>query len=217
MQNIPDSSHCLGHIVAAKKFFIKRRDQYGECTEALKDYCNKDKNTKLFIMPYNLGHGLGLDFGLRQVETSYAYTFESDTLMKRSGLIEAMLELADPDIYSIGRTERANYPIGGLVISGKKTMRILWAYALLIYPPWDSNNGTNTTPVLKAMKEIADTGRDNKLMIEFDVDKYVEHLFGRTRARIGNPKIFPYIAHEDDFEKTSNLLKRVSVYEFGSK
>jgi hypothetical protein len=64
------------------------------------------------------------------------------------------------------------------------------------FPAWDSHNGCNASPLLKAMRAIADSGRDKELMVEFDVDKYVTHLYGGTRLVIGIPRLKDYKAWE---------------------
>jgi len=195
--------------------YVDRGD--GSCTRALKDLFANDKNTELYLMPNNLGHGLGLDFGIRQVKTTFAYTFESDTIMESGGLIESLLELSSPDMYCIGRTEKTYYDDGRPVKAlDKRIMRMFWAYALLVsvktylkYPIWDSNKGTNTIPTFRSQQAIADSGEEENLIIDFDVDRYVKHLFGLTRKEIGNPIVDHYGIYE---KHTYHNAKRIAKW-----
>jgi hypothetical protein len=168
------------------------------CTDALKEYCKTDKRAELVIMPENLGHGLGMHYGLQQIRTQYTYVFESDVTMEHAGLIEAMLELMTSKIYSVGPIMIVCYDDGKETSKNdrKRTIRRLWPYASLLstktyfeYPGWNSHDGINAAPLLSAMRAIADSDREDELMIEFDVDKYVHHRYGGTRTVIGIPKL----------------------------
>jgi hypothetical protein len=189
----------------------KKRKEGPPCTQLLQDYCSKDKNIELHVMSNNLGHGLGMHIGIQKVKTTYTYVFESDTRMDNGGLIEAMLKLASPEVYSVGPTVKVDYKTcsaSDAKTSKRRIVRRLWPYASLLstetyfkFPPWDSDNGINAAPLLKVTQSIADTGRDEELMIEFDVDKYVKHLYGGTRAVIGIPRL------ENHEQWTSRYLK----------
>lgn len=179
----------------------KREPEGPMCTDALKKYCRTDKNTELIVMPRNLGHGIGMHYGLQQIKTTYTYIFESDVGMNKFGLVEVMLELITPRIYSVGPTIIVCYRQGRKSSSKSKerTMRRLWPYSSLMstkmyfeYPSWDSDQGTNAAPLKKTMQKIADSGKEDKLMIEFDVDKYVTHKGGGTRGIIGIPPLRNY-------------------------
>ena len=43
------------------------------CTEALKKYCENDDKAELHIMPYNMGHGLALHYGIIEVNGMLCY------------------------------------------------------------------------------------------------------------------------------------------------
>lgn len=188
----------------------RERSECLMCTDALKEYCEIDKRAELIIMPENLGHGLGMHHGLQQIKTTYTYIFESDVVMERAGLIEAMLKLATSRIYSVGPILIVSYHEGKQSFKRhERSMRRLWPYASLVstktyfeYPYWDSDEGINAAPLKKAMQKIADFGKD-ELMIEFDVDKYVTHRYGGTRKVIGIPKLRSYR------QWTSHYLKSI--------
>ena len=189
----------------------KGRPECLMCTDVLKEYCKADEKAELIIMPENLGHGLGMHYGLQQIETSYTYIFESDVIMEHGGLIEAMLELATPEIYSVGPIMTVCYDKGEETFRDdkKRTIRRLWPYASLLstktyfeYPSWNSHDGMNAAPLLSAMQAIANSGKEDKLMIEFDVDKYVHHKYGGTRKVIGIPKLRNYEKWTSHYSKS---------------
>lgn len=216
---IDNSSDNEEFVQVDKRFNGPKPYISGSCTSKLKSFCNKDKNTKLFIMPENMGHGLGIHFGLENVDTSYAYIFESDTLMKKGGLIEEMLKLTNKNIYAIGRIEKGYYKDGRPITNVKmREMKLIWAYASLLsvemyfkFPAWNSMNGTNTIPILAAMQKIDDLNKD--LLVNFNVDVYVNHLFGQTRKQIGNPYISNYLFYENNFKRRIKKLLEVSAYD----
>lgn len=179
----------------------KGRPEGPMCTDALKEYCKIDRKAELIIMPENFGHGLGMHYGFQQIKTTYTYIFESDVIMEHAGLIEAMLELMTPEIYSVGPIMIVCYGKGKETSKNdrERTIRRLWPYASLLstrtyfeYPGWNSHDGINAAPLLSAMQAIADSGKEDELMIEFDVDKYVHHRYGGTRIVIGIPKLRNY-------------------------
>lgn len=64
--------------------------------------------TDVYRMGYNIGHGRGMDFGIRKIETRYALIFDSDTVMVKSP-VKRMLEMMEPDTYGIGYLEKTAY------------------------------------------------------------------------------------------------------------
>ena len=182
------------------------------CTEALKVYCETDKLAKLIVMPRNLGHGVAMNHGFKQIKTDYVYVFESDVEMRSPGLIEAMLKKITPEIYSVGPILNVCYKHAKKASKDfpLRTMRRLWPYSSLLsiktyfkYPAWDSDKGTNVAPLLKAMQVIADSSKEDKLMIEFDVDKYVFHKGGGTRTVVGIPPLKDYKKWTSRYSKST--------------
>ena len=178
----------------------KTRPESLACTKALKEYCKKDKNAELVITSKNLGHGLGMTHGFKKVKTPYVYVFESDVIMNKPGLIEAMLKKIKPSTYAVGPILMVSYHRAQEVDPNEPgAIRRLWPYSSLIslktyfkYPVWNSDKGINAAPLGDATRAIEDTGKSLKLLVEFNVDKYVTHLGGRSRAVVGIPKLADY-------------------------
>jgi GT2 family glycosyltransferase len=181
-----------------------------ECTKALKDYASNHENTDLYILEKNLGHGLGMHYGMKQIRTKYVYMFESDVIMRQPNLIEDMLKYMSDRIYAVGPYKfPVTYSGGKQCDSGTsvKTMIRVWIYCCLMnvkqyfkFPPFCSDKGINAAPTRNAFAAIHDTGRSRELLIDFDVDKYVQHLDGGTRCRIGIPPL-------EDYKEWSHYLK----------
>ena len=187
------------------------RPEGRRCISALKRYCKSDPNAEHFIMKRNLGHGVGMHYGFQQVKTTYTYVFESDVTMREPGLIEAMLKLATPQIYSVGPTIIVTYAKAEESSKNVKhrIMRRLWPYSSLLstktyfkFPPWNSDGGINAAPLKDAMRKIDNSGKDKELMIEFDVDKYVTHKYGGTRGIIGIPPLRNYKKWTSHYSKS---------------
>ena len=198
---IPISIGSFREFYPEMKLLIVDNSDDGVCTLALKTYIQNDPNAIIFKTERNFGHGIGADLCIRKSKGQYVYLFESDVIMLKPGLIEAMLEFMNPEVYGIGRLDLSTYkraePCDELY-PYKKLMR-LWIFAALIqkkqyrkFPPFDSDNGTNADPVLKAMQQIENSGCSKSLLIHFDIEQYVRHLYGGTRLKIGIPGLPDY-------------------------
>lgn len=64
--------------------------------------------TEVYRMGYNIGHGHGMDFGIRKIETRYALIFDSDVEFIKSP-VSRMLEMMDDDTYGVGYLEKSAY------------------------------------------------------------------------------------------------------------
>lgn len=180
------------------------------CTESLKEYCKNDPMTELHMMPFNIGHGLGLHYGITEVSTKYVYIFEPDTIHILPNLIENMLKMVNKETYGVGRVVQCPYIHD--IKQGKNItlhsrnrkfiarnrrlsyMKMLWLYSGLIvikryseFPPFDSHEGCNADPIRKASQAIHNTGKN--LYVDFNVDKYVLHTGGGSRTIVGIPHL----------------------------
>lgn len=179
-------------LIIVNNSFDERQEGLN-CTKALEEYCKTDENVELHTLPVNIGHGLGMHHGIEQVKTKYIYMFESDTLHQKPNLIEDMLKVATNVAYAVGPTVIVDYEYCKYSATG---VRRLWPYASLInrkkyykFPMFSSDKGVNAAPLLKVTQAIADSGIQDKLLIEFPVNLYVKHLDGGTRGVIGIPEL----------------------------
>jgi hypothetical protein len=64
--------------------------------------------TTVAIAGFNIGHGRGMDTGIRLVNTKYVLVFDSDIIMVKSP-VEAMVEMMEPDTYGVGYLEKTGF------------------------------------------------------------------------------------------------------------
>ena len=58
------------------------------------------------VCEYNIGHGRGMDAGIRMCKTRFALIFDSDIVMLKSP-VEQMLAMMEDDTYGVGYTEKS--------------------------------------------------------------------------------------------------------------
>lgn len=83
---------------------------YDESSNWLYEFAKKDKNTRVLFNNYNIHHGPGIDAGLRLVTTKYAFTFDTDTIIKDDILdsVFTYVSLINKEFYSIGTLHNVN-------------------------------------------------------------------------------------------------------------
>ena len=65
----------------------------------------KDKALTIIHVSKNIGHGRGMDFGIRHAHTPYVLFFDSDIVMVKSP-VQGMLDMMEDHIYGVGYCER---------------------------------------------------------------------------------------------------------------
>ena len=78
-----------------------------DCTMFLREWVGRDKNAMLLETPRNLGHGKGMDFGIKRSKSKYVFLFESDVIMHHGRIIEKMIENMTEQAYE-GATQQYN-------------------------------------------------------------------------------------------------------------
>ena len=68
----------------------------------------RSNNTKVMAMGRNIGHGRGLDYGIRRVNTKYAMLFDTDIEMLKSP-VKQMLNKMEDDSFGIGSVSKIGY------------------------------------------------------------------------------------------------------------
>lgn len=134
-------------------------------------------------LPTNLYHGPAMNRALHQLEKPYAYLFDSDTITRQTGFLEAMVKLLSsrPEVYGIGRVLHVN----SRGFSTEEGTPILWAPYMLIdrvryteLPPFQHHG----VPVLENMLEAHRRGLE---LEDFPIRDYVDHLGRGTADRYG--------------------------------
>jgi hypothetical protein len=153
--------------------------------------------TKVFVCGYNIGHGRGMDAGIRKVETRFALIFDSDITMIKSP-VEQMLAMMEPDTYGVGYLEKTGldgYEYGVIPShEGQPFMMMLHPYFHLVqvseyfkYHPYVHHGA----PCYKAAKEIYLRGLNDKIIKEFPG---LGHSSGHGWNWIGGPR--EYVLHD---------------------
>jgi len=179
---------------------IDGSEKENSCYEYVKGL--QSQYTKVIQLERNIGHGRGMDMGLKQIETPYALIFDSDIEMLQSP-VSKMINMMEEDTYGIGWI----YNIG---MDGKDwgylhpvdepQIPYLHPYFQLIniksykeYHPYVHHGA----PCYLAMIDIFEKGKSDKILKKFPgltghstypfkpwrpiPSQYVEHEFGKTR------------------------------------
>lgn len=138
----------------------------------------------------NIGHGPGMDLGIKAAKTPKVLLCDSDIVLVRKGIIEKMLERFSDDVYGIGNVIKINNQgqNGPYVQEQDKTVCYLHPYFMLIdrakyleLPPFIHHGA----PCIKTMLAIPESGYK---IVDFIVKRFVHHS-GRTTRKL-NPKEF---------------------------
>ncbi len=139
---------------------------------------------------YNIGHGLGMDMGIKMAETDYVLTFDTDIEMKKPCL-ELMLDEAKEDTYAIGKVYLKNntgfynehrelFSHTSVVYIVHPSFQIVSKKEYLKYAPYISDGA----PTVLSYHDIMRHGREKEAFINFPVLDYIEHRNAGTRNRI---------------------------------
>ena len=129
--------------------------------------------TTVGVCNYNIGHGRGMDAGIRMVKTKFALIFDSDTVMLKSP-VEAMLAMMEDDTFGVGYIEPTGddgFEYGAKSHHVNETpMKYLHPYFQLIqvseyfkFPPYVHHGA----PCYQTMNEIKRQGLSDKILKEF--------------------------------------------------
>jgi len=67
-----------------------------------------DEITDVYRLGFNIGHGRGMDYGIKRCQTPFVLIFDSDIEMVKSPL-EQMYAMIEPDTYGVGYLEKTAY------------------------------------------------------------------------------------------------------------
>ena len=133
----------------------------------------------------NIGHGPGMDRGIRKAETGWILTLDTDCVIERGGWIEQML--------SAVTRNRMGYACGGVVDVDAAGNRVtaggtpycrpvtaLWRRRVYLNHPLCELHGT------PCLRNQISASRAGWRILDFQVDDYVTHLTRGTRSRHGD-------------------------------
>ncbi len=157
-----------------------------DSAERLRALADEVRPFTLVECAHNVHHGPGLDLAIRAMDAEWALVFDSDCILYRPGLLEAMLALpAAPGAYMIGDVvtiDAMGYrPDGG----AQETWAYVHPRCALVrratyerLPPFEKHG----VPCLANEKAAAAQGHP---LVHFPVDAYVYHFGRGTAARHG--------------------------------
>lgn len=170
------------HLPRIPILIINCSDLSNQCSAYL-SHLNKNY-TKVVNVNKNIGHGKGMDYGIKLAKTKYVTVMDSDTIMNKNPFKE--MELLIKDNYGIGQVLDVN-------LNGVNTdagIKYLHPYFALINRQKYLDNKPfihHGAPCIETMIDLMNKNKSKEL-IDFPVEKYITHL-GRG-TRLLNPKHF---------------------------
>jgi glycosyltransferase involved in cell wall biosynthesis len=152
-------------------------------------------HTEVYQVHRNIGHGEGMHFAMKHVQTKYALLMDSDVVIKHGNIIESMEDCLETftvkksDVGAFDFSKRfygcgqiitvnnggSNSPDGFPYLHPHFALVDVEAYRA--YPP-AAHHGA---PMILPMRELHSTGRSD-LLKEFPVSEYISHK-GRGTVR----------------------------------
>ena len=151
-------------------------------------------NVEVIDVGYNIGHGLGMDKGIKMAETDYVLTFDTDIIMHKP-CIEQMMEKMEDNTYAVGKLYLKNlgaffrrhiehFPTWGMTYIIHPSFQIVNKKEYLKYAPYISDGA----PTVLSYHDLMRHNRQKEALIDFPVLDYVEHRNAGTRDRITEPE-----------------------------
>lgn len=149
---------------------------------------------------YNIGHGLGMDLGIKKAKTDYILTFDTDIEMKTPCLEDMLDKIGDN--YSIGKAYyipitgefyKSNpdlFPDTDSVKMTHPSFQIVNKQQYLKYAPYISDGA----PTVLSYHDLNRRGKQD-LMIDYPVLDYVYHRNAGTRDLVGNDTDYRSYGH----------------------
>lgn len=123
----------------------------------------------------NMGHGSGIDLGLRKSKSKVNFVFDSDIEVHTGGFVEEMIEtVRNRPWYAIG--QRGTF-------KGKFRVPYLHPFCCLLNRDMYFNFASFRNHGAPALTAMADIDRQDKsdLLVHFPIKKYIEHYQRGTR------------------------------------
>lgn len=139
---------------------------------------------------YNIGHGLGMDMGIKLSKTDRVLTFDTDVEMRKPCL-ELMMDKMDDDTYAIGKVYLKNnatfyqnhreiFPYDSVVYIVHPSFQIVSKKEYLKYAPYISDGA----PTVLSYHDIMRHQKEKEILKDFPINDYIYHRNAGTRNRI---------------------------------
>jgi hypothetical protein len=151
--------------------------------------------TTVGVCGYNIGHGRGMDAGIRMVKTKFALIFDSDITMLKSP-VEQMLAMMEVDTYGVGYLEKTGHDgfeygvhphIEGMMYMLHPYFQLLQVSEYFKFHPYVHHGA----PCYLAALDIHKRGLTSKIIKEFSG---LGHSSGQGMGWKGEPR--EYIQHD---------------------
>lgn len=157
-----------------------------DCYQYTKNLAELDSNIERIYISGNIGHGQGMDQGIRKIKTKNVLLFDSDIEM-RSPCITQMLVALRSDQYGIGQIvsvdkNGSNSEDGIQIAYLHPHFCIINRERYFDYAPFVHHGA----PLIKAMRDINQVSAESEL-VDFDVSVYVYHE-GRGTRNLNPPE-----------------------------
>jgi len=143
-----------------------------------------DENTRIVLNWFNNGHGPALDREFNRAKTKFVFSFDSDVIFLRGGVLEEMQERIE-DAYAIGWLRWVN--LDGVAVDEKRAFN-KDSYCPYIHPYcalYHRDTYLSLTPFVNKGAPAVDNMRDAKKrgleLVSFKPTSYVKHLIAGTR------------------------------------
>ena len=184
-----------------KMLIIDNSDRGNPCAEYVQSL-TEEENVRVIKTGRNVGHGPGMNLGLRNCETKYALIFDSDIKLEKDCLPEMLKQMND-DIFGVGKIVHVGLDgnNGKPRFTNPKAMKYYAYYSKAkrsftipyLHPFFQLINVEkyrkhkpyihHGAPCLQTMFHIYEKQKSNKLLVNFPVDDYVLHE-GRGTRRV---------------------------------
>lgn len=152
-------------------------------------------DTRLIKTGSNIGHGPGMDMGIKLARTPFVLLFDSDILLIEP-CIDMMFEKINDNVYAVGKL----YVRNNKYFYEKHRDLFVGDFAYIIDPAFHLLNRDqyyNFAPYISdgspTVLSYLDIARQNKqhMLVDFPVFNYVNHLKAGTRNMLENTGRFP--------------------------
>ena len=160
---------------------------FDRSTNLIFSFCKKDGNMTLLANKFNLHHGPGLHKAIRYIENyfDFALIMDSDIKFHRHGILESMKNKLPTDFICCGKIEM----IDDSGINTNKQNTIQYIHPSCMYLNINeylklSPAKLHGSPFIDTFKSVQEKGKSD-FLIDFDVNKYMNHLGRGTVIRTG--------------------------------
>lgn len=172
-------------------------------------------NIEVVEVGYNIGHGLGMDMGIKMAETDYVLTFDTDIIMHKP-CIKEMMGKMKKDTYAIGKIYIRNF--GAAFFKEHKDLFPVWGMSHIVHPSFQIVSKkeylkyapyiSDGAPTVLSYNDLMRHKKQKEVLIDFPVLDYVDHRNAGTRDRITDPEYY----NPDNLHWLKKWEKHIEAY-----